>query len=161
MYLTLKSFKITTNHIRSFIFRKHLEIITFISIIAFLCVLFRSHLFKTLPNYNPKTIETNISISPDIIKTQALNSSLNTILPTIQTTTTTTTESPLQRKLKPILNCHNNLLRPEKLQYGHYWLMKNYITGLKTYQIGCAESITYTTHGDFTFIEHLPRVVER
>lgn len=150
-----KSFKITTNHIRSFIYRKHLEILTIISLIAFLGVLFSSQIFQTFSNITPKNFKTNITKSSSAV--------IVTEIPKFTTTTQspTTTESPYQIKLKKLLNCKNKLLYKEKLQYSDYWLMKNYITGLQSYQIGCAESITYTTHGDFTFISHLPKVVKR
>ncbi|KAM7352187.1 beta-1,4-glucuronyltransferase 1-like isoform 2-T2 [Cochliomyia hominivorax] len=49
----------------------------------------------------------------------------------------------------------------ETLQYGEYWLLKNYIRGLKSTNTRCMESITYTTNGDYTFMDNLPRVVER
>ena len=64
-------------------------------------------------------------------------------------------------RLKHILNCHDQILKSELLTYGDYWLLKNYIIGRKSSKMGCAESITYTTHGDYRFIEHLPKVVER
>lgn len=68
---------------------------------------------------------------------------------------------PFKTRLKNILNCQDNNLKPELLVYGDYWLLKNYIRGEKSNKMGCEESITYTTQGDYTFMDNLPRVVER
>ena len=40
-----------------------------------------------------------------------------------------------------------------------YWVLYNYIQAEK--QFNCNESITYTTHGDFTFLDNLEPLLER
>ena len=42
---------------------------------------------------------------------------------------------------------------------GKYWVLYNYIRAAKHYN--CNETITYTTHGDFTFLDNLEPLLER
>ena len=63
--------------------------------------------------------------------------------------------------LKTVLKCKDQKLQTEKLQYGSYWLIRNFAIGSVSQVVGCADTITYTTHGDYTFLSHLPVVVTR
>ena len=40
-----------------------------------------------------------------------------------------------------------------------YWVLYNYIRAAR--QFNCAETITYTTHGQFTFLDNLEPLLER
>lgn len=42
---------------------------------------------------------------------------------------------------------------------GNYWILKNYIVANKVFQ--CHESVTYTTHVDFTFLDNLEPLLLR
>lgn len=64
-------------------------------------------------------------------------------------------------ELKMKLGCHDRPLIVEKLQYGDYWLLRNYIRGHRSIRMGCAESITYATNGDYTFFANIANVVVR
>ncbi|XP_075149564.1 beta-1,4-glucuronyltransferase 1-like [Haematobia irritans] len=64
-------------------------------------------------------------------------------------------------ELKSLLKCYDRPLTMERLQYGNYWLLKNLIRGRLSTNMGCAESITYTTIGDYTFMGNLRTVVKR
>lgn len=46
----------------------------------------------------------------------------------------------------------------EVIQHGEYWLLKNYA---KSSYFKCDESITYTTHSDFTFLDNVVPLLER
>ncbi|XP_034100423.2 beta-1,4-glucuronyltransferase 1 [Drosophila albomicans] len=77
-----------------------------------------------------------------------------------------TTESPrlvTQRtlELKKLLKCRDRQLKLEKVQHGDYWVIKNLVIGRESQRMGCAESITYTTNGDFTFFDNLETVAQR
>lgn len=48
---------------------------------------------------------------------------------------------------------------PKNIQNGEYWLLKNFVRA-STY-VKCDESITYTTHGDFTFLDNLVPLLKR
>ncbi|XP_075149572.1 beta-1,4-glucuronyltransferase 1-like [Haematobia irritans] len=63
------------------------------------------------------------------------------------------------KQLKSMLNCYDIPLSMERLQYGRYWLVRNLIRGRLSIDVGCAESITYTTNGDYTFMGNLASVV--
>ena len=44
-------------------------------------------------------------------------------------------------------------------QRGDYWILENYIPAEQSYK--CDESVTYTTHGDFTFLHNLDELTRR
>lgn len=44
-------------------------------------------------------------------------------------------------------------------QRGDYWVLYNYIRAEA--KVGCADSVTYTTHADYTFLDNLEPLVER
>lgn len=58
------------------------------------------------------------------------------------------------------LNCKNRDYEPEILQRGEYWVLKNYIRASHG-QIGCLDTITYTTHGDYSFLDNIILILER
>lgn len=63
--------------------------------------------------------------------------------------------------LKNKLGCHDRPLLMEKVQYADYWLLRNYFRGHQSIKMGCAESITYTTNGDYTFFGNVANVIVR
>lgn len=69
--------------------------------------------------------------------------------------------SPRTLELQELLKCRDRSLRFERIQHGSYWLLQNLVIGRKSRDIGCAESITYTTIGDYTFFDNLKPLVER
>lgn len=156
MFFNLIPCKIIPIHICVYIHHKRLNIFIIIVLTGFLCVLLSSQFLKSFVNLNIKNQEsgTIMTIAATLKQTQLLRPSPKMIH-------TATTEYPLQNKLKRILKCRNNKLIMGKYKYGKYRLLKNYIRGRKSSQIGCAGSITFTSHGDFTFMKHLANVVKR
>ncbi|XP_037824747.1 LOW QUALITY PROTEIN: beta-1,4-glucuronyltransferase 1-like [Lucilia sericata] len=151
--------KISQTQMRSLLRRKHLEIISFITLIALFCVAFLQSYQNSGINYIPAPVITPLEQhqSQEVLiqdKTYIKVQSPSTTQPK-------STELPLKTKLKNILNCRDTPLHMEKLQYGQYWLIRNYIRGRRSMEMGCGESITYTTNGDYTFMENLPTVVKR
>lgn len=69
--------------------------------------------------------------------------------------------SPRTRELQQLLKCRNRELRLKKFQHGEYWVVENLVIGTESQRMGCTESITYTTNGDFTFFDNLETVAER
>lgn len=59
----------------------------------------------------------------------------------------TTTEVPLP------IDCQERERRFSYSQRGSYWILNHYIPSDKVY--GCNESVTYTTHGDVTFLDNI------
>lgn len=48
---------------------------------------------------------------------------------------------------------------PKTQQRGDYWVLYNYVAAEKRFT--CQESITYTTHADYSFMDNLVPLVER
>lgn len=66
---------------------------------------------------------------------------------------TTTGEEPRA------IPCQGKKSLPRYVQRGPYWVLHNYIPGQRAF--ACDESITYTTHGDFSFLDNLEPLCER
>lgn len=73
----------------------------------------------------------------------------------------TTSGDTLGRKMYPDLHqCGGNpSLRHRKYQRGEHWVLENYFPAGHTFP--CNDSITYTTHGDYTFLENLEPLTSR
>ncbi|KAG5684936.1 hypothetical protein PVAND_014144 [Polypedilum vanderplanki] len=71
-----------------------------------------------------------------------------------------TQSNDLETKLKNILNCHTKDYEPYVEQRGDFWVLKNYIRA-EHGELKCYETITYTTHADFTFLDNLIPLLER
>ena len=66
----------------------------------------------------------------------------------------------LQEKVYPDLHtCHTPALTPQPLLRGNHWILYNYAPA--DTQPACNESVTYTTHADFTFLDNIVPLVER
>ncbi|XP_059483078.1 beta-1,4-glucuronyltransferase 1-like isoform X2 [Neocloeon triangulifer] len=61
--------------------------------------------------------------------------------------------------LKQLLGCVDREPTPRYGQRGDFWVLYNYVRAEE--QPGCADSITYTTHGDHTFLDNLAPLLER
>lgn len=59
-----------------------------------------------------------------------------------------------------LLNCHNKNYQPYTEQRGDFWVLKNYIRA-EHGELKCFETITYTTHADYTFLDNLVPLLER
>lgn len=63
-------------------------------------------------------------------------------------------------KLRSILNCHDRDYEPYIGQRGDFWVLKNYVRA-EHGELRCHETITYTTHADYTFLDNLIPLLER
>ncbi|XP_033165831.1 beta-1,4-glucuronyltransferase 1 isoform X1 [Drosophila mauritiana] len=70
-------------------------------------------------------------------------------------------DSARTKELRSLLKCRDRSLRFQRLQHGEFWLLQNLVMGRRSREVGCAESVTYTTNGDFTFFDNLEMVVSR
>lgn len=64
------------------------------------------------------------------------------------------------KQLKNIVRCIDKPFKLEKIQDGSFWILKNYIRADHG-ELNCADSITYTTHGDLTFLDNLKYLLPR
>lgn len=63
-------------------------------------------------------------------------------------------------RLRLLMKCNDKEYVPETLQRGDFWVLKNYVRA-EHGELKCHESITYTTHADFTFLDNLIPLLER
>jgi len=57
------------------------------------------------------------------------------------------------------VNCFNKPIIFSQGMRGKYWVLYNYVRAARLFN--CNETITYTTHGDFTFLDNLEPLLER
>lgn len=79
------------------------------------------------------------------------------ILTTIETEGST--ELEVLEKVLEVTNCKDVNLTPAIKQRGDYWVLYNYIVAEESFH--CYETVTYTTQGDYTFLDNLIPLVER
>lgn len=72
----------------------------------------------------------------------------------------TTASIDLDVKLRSLLNCHDRDYEPYIGQRGDFWVLKNYVRA-EHGELRCHETITYTTHADYTFLDNLVPLLER
>lgn len=61
--------------------------------------------------------------------------------------------------LKEAIPCNEKSTEPRRAQRGDYWVLYNYVPMSMT--VRCWESVTYTTHADYTFLDNLEPLLER
>ena len=66
----------------------------------------------------------------------------------------------LSHEPRLLLNCHNKDYQPYTEQRGDFWVLKNYVRA-EHGELKCFETITYTTHADYTFLDNLIPLLER
>ncbi|XP_041973730.1 beta-1,4-glucuronyltransferase 1 [Aricia agestis] len=62
--------------------------------------------------------------------------------------------------LRSLLACNDRDMLPVTTQRGEFWVLKNYVRADHGF-IQCHESITYTTHAGFEFLDNVQPLVER
>ncbi|VVC89571.1 unnamed protein product [Leptidea sinapis] len=65
-----------------------------------------------------------------------------------------------QAYLRTLLGCNDKDMLPHTEQRGEFWVLKNYIRGDHG-MISCHESVTYTTHAGYEFLDNVQPLVER
>lgn len=63
------------------------------------------------------------------------------------------------RPLRELLGCQDKSMLRRTAQRGDYWVLYNYVPARRWFR--CDESITYTTHADFTFLDNLEPLLNR
>ncbi|XP_017763130.1 PREDICTED: beta-1,4-glucuronyltransferase 1 isoform X2 [Eufriesea mexicana] len=61
--------------------------------------------------------------------------------------------------LKEAVPCNEKSMEPRRAQRGDYWVLYNYVP--MSMAVRCWESVTYTTHADYTFLDNLEPLLER
>ncbi|XP_011501737.1 PREDICTED: beta-1,4-glucuronyltransferase 1 [Ceratosolen solmsi marchali] len=61
--------------------------------------------------------------------------------------------------LQEAILCNDKSTEPKTAQRGDYWVLYNYVP--MSMKVHCWESVTYTTHADYTFLDNLEPLLER
>lgn len=69
-------------------------------------------------------------------------------------------EKELDERVRTLLNCFEHDYNQQTLQRGDFWVLQNYVRA-EHGELRCHESITYTTHADYTFLDNLVPLLER
>ncbi|XP_017153849.1 beta-1,4-glucuronyltransferase 1 isoform X2 [Drosophila miranda] len=69
-------------------------------------------------------------------------------------------EKELEERVRSLINCYDRDYHQQTLQRGDFWVLQNYVRA-EHGEIKCHESITYTTHADYTFLDNLIPLLER
>lgn len=69
-------------------------------------------------------------------------------------------EKELDERVRTLLNCFEHDYNQQTLQRGDFWVLQNYVRA-EHGELKCHESITYTTHADYTFLDNLVPLLER
>ncbi|GLH06332.1 uncharacterized protein GBIM_11816, partial [Gryllus bimaculatus] len=64
-----------------------------------------------------------------------------------------------ERTLQEAVPCHDKAQEPRTAQRSDFWVLYNYVAARRRFH--CWESITYTTHADYTFLDNLKPLLER
>lgn len=59
-----------------------------------------------------------------------------------------------------LIHCHDKEYEPQTVQRGDFWVLKNYVRADHG-ELRCFETLTYTTHADYTFLDNLIPLLER
>ena len=65
----------------------------------------------------------------------------------------------IPRKLEDVVKCHDKNLESRTAQRSDFWVLYNYMPASRKFR--CHETITYTTHADYTFLDNLEPLLER
>lgn len=63
------------------------------------------------------------------------------------------------KNLEDVVKCHDKNTEPRTAQRSDFWVLYNYIPATRKFR--CHESVTYTTHADYTFLDNLVPLLER
>ena len=94
------------------------------------------------------------------VTTEAASGTSETVSETVKVTTSTVAPPGPECALSELQRCRNVEPRAYSSMRGtHYWVMYNFVEGDRWF--ACDETVTYTTHGDFTFLGNLAPLVRR
>ncbi|XP_049820480.1 beta-1,4-glucuronyltransferase 1 [Aethina tumida] len=68
-------------------------------------------------------------------------------------------ERTMYDRVLDVVKCMDRPMVPKTQQRGDYWVLYNYITANRRFR--CHESVTYTTHADYSFMDNIVPLLER
>lgn len=103
---------------------------------------------------SPTQQQTSTTTTTTTVATTASNPSIMSAVAVAKTDTAVNV-----RPLRELLGCQDKSNRRRIAQRGDYWVLYNYVPARRWFR--CDESITYTTHADFTFLDNLEPLLNR
>lgn len=100
-----------------------------------------AELEKKIPSVVPSELESTNETGLDIVDENALSDATLT-------------------RLRSLLLCNEKDFLPQTVQRGEFWVLKNYVRADHG-SVSCHETITYTTHAGFEFLDNVQPLVER
>lgn len=100
-----------------------------------------AELEKKIPSVLPSELESTNETDLDIVDENALSDATLT-------------------RLRSLLLCNEKDFLPQMVQRGEFWVLKNYVRADHG-PVSCHETITYTTHAGFEFLDNVQPLVER
>lgn len=97
------------------------------------------------------TINTTKVLLPETTKKQPA--------PSTPAPTTPKKEPTMFEKVRAVTQCLDKPIVPKTQQRGDYWVLYNYVRAERTFK--CEETVTYTTHADYSFMDNLVPLLER
>ncbi|XP_039436492.1 beta-1,4-glucuronyltransferase 1-like [Culex pipiens pallens] len=70
-------------------------------------------------------------------------------------------DSDLRQELRSLLDCKSVDSGYRIETWGNFWVLRNFIAPRRPRPVECYETITYTTHGDYRFLENVIPLLER
>lgn len=135
-----------------------------------------------IQNSDEYTSQKTPSTTPSVSKTVAANKTVSSTVAVTALTknvsvvssepTVTTNESVQETqddtvlsattlaRVRTLVQCTEKEFEPEVVQRGEYWMLKNYVRA-EHGALSCHETITYTTHAGFEFLDNVQPLVER
>ncbi|KAF2347918.1 hypothetical protein FHG87_021327, partial [Trinorchestia longiramus] len=114
----------------------------------------RESQLKMNPYYDPQFKEPPREVQESLGVTEHLNALV------ISTDEPDPPPDSLEKKMYPdFRGCPTKPQVPFHSQRGEFWILENYIPAALPFR--CDESITYTTHGDYTFLDNLETLTSR
>lgn len=62
-------------------------------------------------------------------------------------------------RLQDAITCTDKISMPRKAQRGDFWVLYNYVPMSRKFH--CWESITYTTHADYSFLDNVEPLLQK
>lgn len=116
---------------------------------------------KSIPSTMPTVNKTASSTVSDVEKKiSAVPSEGNIINETLDIVDENALSESTLLRLRSLLACNEKDFLPETVQRGDFWVLKNYVRADHG-TVLCHETITYTTHAGFEFLDNVLPLVER
>lgn len=114
---------------------------------------------STMPTVN-KTASSTVSVADMEKKISAVPSEADITNETLDIVDENALSEATLSRLRSLLSCNEKDFLPQTVQRGEFWVLKNYVRADHG-TVLCHETVTYTTHAGFEFLDNVLPLVER